>query len=37
MDNKLYTKFKNITKVQEFFQNKARFNRFYLFFFANKL
>lgn len=32
MDNKLYTKFKNITKVQEFFQNKARFNRFYLFF-----
>lgn len=32
MDNKLYTKFKNITNVQEFFQNKARFNRFYLFF-----
>ena len=32
MDNKLYTKFKNITKVQEFFQNKAWFNRFYLFF-----
>ena len=37
MDNKYYTNFKNVTKIQLFFQNEVRFNRIYLFFYKQTI